>query len=335
MGKTIAISLGDPAGIGAEITLKSLHKINLKKDLNPLLIGCKKSIKKVYLDLREKGIDNISNPEKYRIIDIPMKETFNPGVPNSDTGNSSFLWLTRGTQLVLSGEAKALVTAPIAKFAWHQAGHYYAGQTERLAEITKSKEVSMLFTAKSPNNGWRFNTLLATTHLPLCEVPNQLTPELIIKKLDTLLKFTKKFKEHPKLAIAGLNPHSGEQGQLGQDEIKWLIPAMNAWKKENPLITLEGPIPPDTCWISASKAWNKHKDLKNQFDGYLALYHDQGLIPVKLIAFDSAVNTTIGLPFIRTSPDHGTAFDIAGEGKASPTSMIAALEAALELSEQG
>ncbi len=334
MGNNIAISLGDPAGIGIEITLKSLHRIHIEKNLNPLLIGCEKSIIQVYSSLRKKGIDNIINPKKYRIIDIPLKETLNPGVPTSATGNASFIWLSRATELVLSGEAKALVTAPIAKFAWHKAGHYYAGQTERLAEITKSRDVSMLFTAKSPNNGWRFNTLLATTHLPLCKVPNELTAELIIKKLNTLLIFSKKFKKHPKLAIAGLNPHSGEQGQLGKEEIQWLIPAINSWKKENPLITLEGPIPPDTCWISASKTWNTPKNLKNQFDGYLALYHDQGLIPVKLIAFDSAVNTTIGLPFIRTSPDHGTAFDIAGEGKANPNSMIAAIEAALELSEE-
>ena len=334
MDKTIAITLGDPAGIGTEIILKALHKNHLPSNLKPLLIGCRKSIEITYSSLIKKGIKEISNPGEYQIIDIPVEGNFKTGEPNSTTGNASFNWLTYGTELVLEGRAKALVTGPIAKFAWHKAGHFYAGQTERLAEITNSREVSMLFTAKSPNNGWRFNTLLATTHLPISEVAHELTSELIIRKLDALLIFCRKFKQQPRLAIAGLNPHAGEKGQLGKDEIKWLIPAINIWKKKNPLIELNGPIPPDTCWISASNTWNESKNLKDGFDGYLALYHDQGLIPVKLIAFDSAVNTTIGLPFIRTSPDHGTAFDIAGEGKARSNSMIAAIEAAWELSEE-
>ena len=331
--KYIAISIGDPSGIGIEITLKSLYKINKDKCYKPILVGCKKSIHSVYLKLKSLNINDLQNPSELNIIDIPLKGSLNPGNPDKNSGEASFNWLTHATNLVLNGKAQALVTAPIAKYSWHKAGHIYPGQTERLAEITNCKKVSMLFTAISPHNKWRFNTLLTTTHVPLYEVPKRLNAQLIIEKLNTLSSFCEKFNNNPKIAIAGLNPHSGEQGCLGKEEIQWLIPTINEWKECNKNIQIEGPIPPDTCWISASQAWKEKQYQNHFFDGYLALYHDQGLIPVKLIAFESAVNTTLGLPFIRTSPDHGTAFDIAGKGIARATSMIAAIEAAWELSE--
>ena len=191
----------------------------------------------------------------------------------------------------------------------------------------------MLFTAVSPNNGWRMNTLLATTHIPLKEVTKQLSPELIISKLETLSDFCQRFKNNPTIRIAGLNPHAGENGQLGSEEIEWLIPLLEHWKSSHPDIKVEGPISPDTCWISTSHAWQEKTNTQCP-DGILALYHDQGLIPTKLIAFEEAVNTTLGLPFIRTSPDHGTAFDIAGKGYARPNSMIAAINTAWELTKK-
>ena len=130
--------------------------------------------------------------------------------------------------------------------------------------------------------------------------------------------------------MAGLNPHAGEKGNIGSEEIDWLIPVLEAWQKNNRSSTLFGPVSPDTCWLSASEAWQKGPN-QNSPDGILAIYHDQGLIPVKLIAFEAAVNTTLGLPFLRTSPDHGTGFDIAGQGIAKPESMIAAINQAWEL----
>ena len=142
-----------------------------------------------------------------------------------------------------------------------------------------------------------------------------------------------KFKRNPKLAIAGLNPHAGEQGHIGFEETKWIVPVLEEWKKNHPGICLKGPISPDICWLSSAKAWNNMPD-QDSPDGILALYHDQGLIPIKILAFESAVNTTLGLPFIRTSPDHGTAFDIAQQGIANPKSMLAAIETACELSNQ-
>ncbi len=331
--KNIMISLGDPTGIGIEVTLKALGSSKIPKNIKPVLVGCKKNLELTYWNLRKKGIAPLANPSEFQIEDLPLEGKLNYGQPNAQSGEASFHWLTHAANFVIKGEARGLVTAPIAKYAWHLAGYNYAGQTERLAEMSGCKNPSMLFTAISPNNGWRFNTLLATTHIPLREVPKKLSSELIISKLETLLQFCQKFKSNPTLAIAGLNPHAGENGQLGSEEIEWLIPLLKNWKNKHPKIRLEGPISPDTCWISAIQAW-QGKIHKQCPDGILALYHDQGLIPMKLIAFEEAVNTTLGLPFIRTSPDHGTAFDIAGKGFARANSMIAAINTAWELTKK-
>ena len=188
----------------------------------------------------------------------------------------------------------------------------------------------MLFTAKSPITGWRFNTLLATTHIPLCEVPKKLNTKLIHIKLDLFKEFCIEYTKEPILKVAGLNPHAGEEGILGIEERDWLNDALITWSKKNRDIKLLGPLSPDSCWNSSSKAW-REKDAEKH-DGILAMYHDQGLIPMKVIALNYSVNMTIGLPFVRTSPDHGTGFDIAGKGIAQSQSMIEAIKAAIELS---
>ncbi|NEQ12101.1 MAG: 4-hydroxythreonine-4-phosphate dehydrogenase, partial [Moorea sp. SIO4E2] len=176
------------------------------------------------------------------------------------------------------------------------------------------------------------------THIPLSQVPNILTPLLMGSKLDLLIAcLASDFGiKKPRIAISGLNPHSGEQGQLGCEEQDWLIPWLEKERQQRPTIQLDGPIPPDTLWVKPGQAWyGKHQQYADDaHDAYLALYHDQGLIPVKLMAFDRAINTTIGLPFVRTSPDHGTAFDIAGLGIANATSMKAAISLATELVNQ-
>jgi len=328
----LIISLGDPAGIGTEIILKALGSNCLNQNIQPLLVGCKNNINSTYSKLIENGINNIPNPNNLDIIDIPLEKEVTPGEVDKYTGSASFQWLLNATNLLSEGKANALVTAPISKIAWHQAGHEFAGQTELLGKLTNRK-TSMLFTALSPNNGWRFNTLLATTHIPLNKINDTLTKELIRYKLDTLLNFCRKFKEKPILQIAGLNPHAGEEGKIGIEEQNIIIPILNEWKLDNPSIKISGPIPPDTCWISSLNAWNGASNENNAPDGILAFYHDQALIPVKLIAFDEAVNTTLGLPFVRTSPDHGTALDIAGKFKAREKSMIAALNNAWLLSQ--
>ena len=328
----LVISLGDPAGIGTEIILKALRSEHLNKNIQPLLVGCKNHIYTIYSKLIKHGVNNIANPSKLNIIDIPLEKKINLGIVDKYSGSASFKWLVNATNLLLDGKANALVTAPISKIAWHKAGHKFAGQTELLGKLT-NKQTSMLFTAISPNNGWRFNTLLATTHIPLNKINTTLTKKLIRYKLDALVNFCRKFKEKPVLQIAGLNPHAGEEGKIGNEEQSLIIPTLNEWKLENPNIKLIGPIPPDTCWISSINAWNSSSSENNAPDGILSFYHDQGLIPVKLIAFDEAVNTTLGLPFVRTSPDHGTALDIACKFKARENSMIAAMNNAWLLSQ--
>tara|TARA_B100000700_G_scaffold324293_1_gene430061 strand:- start:83 stop:1105 length:1023 start_codon:yes stop_codon:yes gene_type:complete len=328
---TFVISLGDPAGIGTEVTLKALASKTLPENINPILVGCKNNIFETYSKMINHGIKNIINPSNLQIVDIPIKTKITPGKISKESGSASFRWLSSATKIILEGKGRALITAPISKIAWHEAGHNFAGQTELLGKLT-NKKTSMLFTAISPKTGWRFNTLLATTHIPLEKIIDDLTEKLIRDKLDTLLEFCLKFKKNPYIHIAGLNPHAGEKGKIGMQEEKLIIPAINQWKLDNPEINILGPVPPDTCWISAAKAW-KEKFNKNAPDGILALYHDQGLIPVKLIAFDEAVNTTLGLPFVRTSPDHGTALDIAGKFIAKEKSMIAAINNAWSLTE--
>jgi len=328
-GARLAISLGDPAGIGAEVVLKALAQWPQDQQ-PPLLVGCRGWLEASFQQLRNRSAQPLRDPAELEMLDLPLEQPVSAGVAGAGSGAASFQWLTAAVQQVQQGHCSALVTAPIAKHAWHAAGHRYPGQTERLAELSGVKEASMLFTARSRRSGWRLNTLLATTHIPLAAVPTTLNPERIAAKLDVLLGFCQRFSPQPRLAVAGLNPHAGEAGQLGREECDWLIPSLESWGQRHPEATLIGPLPPDTCWLEAGRAWGGEATTQAA-DGYLALYHDQGLIPVKLLAFDQAVNTSLGLPFLRTSPDHGTGFDIAGRGIARADSMLAALEAALEL----
>ena len=323
----LIVSLGDPAGIGGEVVLKALARWSSEAE-PPLLVGCRRWLEESYQQLKGCSDAPLADPAGLELLDCPLQQPVQAGAPNALSGDTSFRWLSEAVALVQRSQRAALVTAPIAKQHWHAAGHHYPGQTERLAELAGVQNASMLFTARSPQSGWRLNTLLATTHIPLQQVPQALNPERVQAKLDVLLDFCRRFRPDPTLAVAGLNPHAGEAGRLGQEEATWLEAALQDWSARNPDVRLQGPLPPDTCWLSAGLAWRQGGDAP---DGFLALYHDQGLIPVKLLAFDQAVNTSLGLPFLRTSPDHGTGFDIAGRGLARSESMIAALEAAQEL----
>ena len=170
----IAITLGDPAGIGTEIILKALSSPDLPINMQPLLIGCKRNIELIFNKLKANKNNIINDLSSIQIENIPFSGNYILGKPSLETGNASFNWLTYATKLVLNKQARALVTGPISKYAWHQSNHFYPGQTERLAELAKIKNPSMLFTASSPINKWRLNTLLATTHIPLKEIPNNL-----------------------------------------------------------------------------------------------------------------------------------------------------------------
>ena len=322
----IVISVGDDSGIGPEVILKALFSKEIPKNIDILIVGSKLNLIETYKQLKSLGIKDIVDPSKYQIYDI--KIPFEINNPRKSNGNASFFYLKKAIEIVQQYPNAALVTGPICKKSWALADHNYSGQTELLAESCQSKNVGMLFTAKSPITNWRFNTLLATTHIPICEVPKKLTTNLIHSKLDLLSKFCKNYVNKPLIKVAGLNPHAGEEGLLGSDEKDWINNAVTSWSKKNKEVQLSGPISPDTCWNSSAKAWREKKSPKH--DGILAMYHDQGLIPIKVIALNYSVNTTIGLPFIRTSPDHGTGFDIAGKGLAQSKSMIEAIKTAID-----
>ncbi len=326
----IVLSVGDESGVGPEIILKALCSNEIPENIDFILVGSKKNLQNTYTHLRTLGLGNLANPNNLQIYDLEISQSDNES--KSSYGNSSFYYLKKAIEIVKQYPKSALVTGPICKKSWSLAGHYFSGQTEVLAKSCGVKNVGMLFTAKSPITGWRFNTLLATTHIALCEVPKRLNTKLIHSKLDLFKEFCMAYNEKPILKVAGLNPHAGEEGILGNEEQDWLIDALITWNEKNKDIKLLGPISPDSCWNSSAKAW-RNKD-SDKHDGILAMYHDQGLIPMKVIALNYSVNTTIGLPFIRTSPDHGTGFDIAGKGIAQSQSMLEAIKAAIEMTKK-
>lgn len=333
----LVITLGDPAGIGAEVVLKALLDRSLDGyDLT--VVGNLQLLTASYQQLSP--LVELANPHDLKIIDVPFDRELINGVKigqgNAASGAASFAYLDLAIDRTLAGEFEAIVTAPIAKSAWLAAGHDFPGQTELLALKAKIDRFGMMFVGVSPHTGWTLRTLLATTHIPLVEVSQALTPALLSLKLELLIECLRDNfgLQSGSIAIAGLNPHSGERGQLGREEVDWLDHWLETQRGLYPKYQLLGLLPPDTMWVKPGQAWFGTHAQPQAADAYLALYHDQGLIPVKLMAFDRAINTTIGLPFIRTSPDHGTAFDIAGLGIADPRSMVAAINLAFELADR-
>ena len=337
---SLVLTMGDPAGIGAEILLKALAKNNYQEQAKITIVGNRQLLQLTYEHLLQHTAltsADLADPQSLSLVDIPVSGKITWGQGNAISGEFSFACLEKAIALTLEGKFQGIVTAPIAKSLWKAAGHNYPGQTEVLAQRAGIKKFGMMFIGKSPYTGWMLRSLLATTHIPLGAVTQVLTPELMTRKLDLLIKSLQQdfAVKQPRIAISGLNPHSGEAGQLGTEEQDWLLPWLQQAQVAYPQAELVGLIPPDTMWVKPGQAWFGNYQVPPQTcDAYLALYHDQGLIPVKLMAFDQAINTTIGLPFIRTSPDHGTAFDIAGQGIANSSSMDAAIELAIQISQQ-
>lgn len=308
--KKIAITTGDVNGIGAEITIKALNRLDLPKE-NVVLISNSK-----VLDFYGRLKTN------YPVIEIEYeKNDIQPGKITAKSGEFCFKSLTKACELAKNGKIDAIVTAPVSKESMHQAGHKFNGQTEVLQKFlaVNNQRAEMLFVAKD------FRVLLLTRHVPLKAI--SLTKDSVIEQISNLDHFFKsKFKiSHPKFALCAFNPHAGEGGILGMEEIDILIPAAEELKKFGVEVT--PPLPADTLFIKASQAYLSGQ--KNPYDCYIANYHDQGLIPIKSVASEKTVNMTIGLDVIRTSPSHGTAFDIAGKNIASEESMIAAIEQSL------
>jgi 4-hydroxythreonine-4-phosphate dehydrogenase len=282
----IAVTTGDPSGIGPEVTAKALASRKVKRLADFFVIG----------DARTSA-SRRSDP--------------------AECGRSSIGYIDRALAMIAKGEADCLVTAPINKANVRAAGFGgFEGHTEYLAEKTLTKDYAMMFVGK------RLKITLVTRHIALKDVPEDITREKVLKAIMLTRRSLERYFHirSPKIAVAGLNPHAGEGGIFGKEEISVIAPA--AEKARGLGAAVSGPLPPDVVFYEA---------LRGRFDAVIAMYHDQGLIPFKTLYFKDGVNMTIGLPFVRTSPDHGTAFDIAGKGKADPSSMMEALTLASRL----
>lgn len=303
----IAITTGDPNGIGAEITIKALNKLDLPED--KIVLVSNRDILNYYGKL----------DKDYEIVEVPYDEDdIKPGKITKESGEFSFQSLKKVCEI----KPKAIVTAPVAKNAMHLAGHNYSGQTEVLQKFLAhdGQLAEMLFSARD------FRIMLLTRHCALKEV--NLTKDFVKTKVRNLVQtLDRQFGiTNPKFALCAFNPHAGEDGILGREEMDILSPAVSDLHSEGIDITF--PLPADTLFVNAAKHYFNGE--KSEYDCYIANYHDQGLIPIKTVAGDNTVNTTIGLDIIRTSPGHGTAFDIAGENIATPNGMIAAINAVLK-----
>ncbi|MCM1339732.1 MAG: 4-hydroxythreonine-4-phosphate dehydrogenase PdxA [Muribaculaceae bacterium] len=298
----IAITTGDPNGIGAEITIKALRFLDLPTD-------------KIVLISNKKILDFYGKLDKdYEIIEIPYDAEIIPGKVTKEAGEFSFQCLKKVCEI----QPQAIVTAPVAKNALHLAGHKFNGQTEILQHyLARDNQLAeMLFVAKG------FKVLLLTRHCALKDV--NLTKDIVVEKVKNLVKtFQSQFwVENPKFALCAFNPHAGEDGILGNEEIEILTPAVTELQGQG--INITAPLPADTLFVKAAKCY--YENTQDEYDCYIANYHDQGLIPIKTVAGDKTVNMTIGLDIIRTSPGHGTAFDIAGKNIADPAGMIEAIK---------
>ena len=325
MNSIIGITMGDPAGIGPEVIVKALVALNFKRPFIPVIIGnieiIKETAKKLDLDLRISSFNDLKEITHGKcdlwVYDMEWLtgKKLEYGIINKGCGEIAFRCVTKAVELALSGYIDAIVTAPVCKEAWHKAGHFFDGHTGLLAKLTDTRDYRMMFSSD------KLTVILSTTHLSLQKACSQLTTDQVFTTIETGFKYLKSMNIlSPRIAVCGLNPHAGENGLFGNEETIIIKPAIA--KAKNKGIRVEGPFPADTIFLRA---------LKGEFDLIVAQYHDQGLIPVKLLAFDTAVNITAGLPLIRTSVDHGTAFDIAGKGVAKHENMVKAIEFAIRL----
>jgi 4-hydroxythreonine-4-phosphate dehydrogenase len=321
--KKIAVTMGEPGGIGPEIIVKTLYRAEIRENCDPIVIGnaevMKDAVKLTRLPMRIKSISSVSDSRPgigdIEVLNIKSRFPVKKGVPSKSSGRAFVQYIRKAVELSLKNEVKAIVTAPISKESLNMSGYAWPGHTEMLAELTHSKDVAMMFISD------RLKIILSTIHIPLKAVPVKINEKLVLRTI----RFAKKGMDmlgikKPRIAVAGLNPHAGESGIMGTEESGIIIPATRRAKEEG--IDVSGPYPPDVIF---------HKAYNGEFDIIVCMYHDQGLIPFKMIAFDTGVNITVGLPIIRTSPGHGTGFDIAWKNLANPSSMIEAIKLASKL----
>lgn len=302
----VLISMGEPCGIGPEVAVAAFHALKGQ--------------------LRGRPVKLVGDPDVFRACgDVPdaaliptqARATRTPGTLNPANAPAVIEAIRLSVEMCLRGEAAALTTAPIHKAVLMEAGFRFPGHTDYLAELTHGTAVMMLA-------GAAVRVVPVTVHVPLADVPRLLTRDLLLDTARTTLAALKNDFgiAHPRLAVAGLNPHAGEDGKLGHEEIDTIIPVIETLRAEGAEVL--GPMPSDTMF---------HQEARARYDAALCMYHDQGLIPMKTLCFWDGVNVTLGLPVVRTSPDHGTGLDIAGRGRADHRSMIAALQMAADISD--
>jgi 4-hydroxythreonine-4-phosphate dehydrogenase len=323
----IALTMGDPAGIGPEVIAKTFAEPGFHERDRVVVVGdvavMERAVRLLGLSLR---VNPVAGPEEALfgegVIDLMPAGELPDDLPfgelDARAGAAAFEYVRRATELAMDGEVDAVSTAPLNKEAMHMGGFEYPGHTEILAELTGTKDYAMMLVAPD------LRVIHVSTHVSLAEAIERVRPErelAVIRLAHAALR--KLGIEEPRIAVAGLNPHAGESGLFGTEDAERIAPAVEEARREG--IDAGGPYPPDTVFSRVRRG---------EFDIVVVQYHDQGHIPVKLLGFESGVNVTVGLPFFRTSVDHGTAFDIAGTGKADHTSLRAALDLACELARE-
>ncbi len=311
MKPNIAITMGDPAGVGPELALKALGDRKVRALCNPVVVGDAGLLRHLAGRL---GLRPPREGEVLGVSRLDLKR-LKPGKPSKAAGEALISYIEEAVFMTAIGDADAMVTCPISKEAAKLAGFQFPGHTEFIAELTNTEDFVMML------GGSDLKVVLVTIHEALKDVPGLVTERAVLKALRvTHRAFTRDFRiKGPRIAVCGLNPHAGEGGIFGDEERKSVGPAVRKARKEG--INALGPLPADTVFYRAAR--------KKEFDCVLAMYHDQGLGPLKLLHFEDGVNATLGLPIIRTSVDHGTAYDIAWKGAASCKSLRAAIETAV------
>lgn len=321
----VGISMGDPNGIGPELILKCFQDRRLLEDCEPVIYGSPELLS-FYADLLNLDglkLEEVEGPKEVEGGAIPIVRAWEgefearPGTASQEAGDHAYKAFARATQDIAEGELDALLTGPLNKHSVQREGRPFPGHTEYLTEYANIEESLMLMV----NEGLRIGVV--SGHVPLCDVPSDIDSERILRKLRIMEgSLIQDFRiEKPRIAVLGLNPHAGESGMLGTEEEEVIAPAVERARKEEGTYCF-GPFPADGLFGSEEAG---------KYDGILAMYHDQGLTPFKALSAGQGVNFTAGLPIVRTSPDHGTAFSIAGQGKASPSSFRRALYLAIDL----
>lgn len=324
----IGITMGDPAGIGPEIVLKAVAEEEVRKICVPVIIGDAQLLAHTArtLDLQsgydivrkeEPFPDQLSEPIIFHLDNITG--SIEPGIESGAAGKAAAAYIEASVELCAAGNIDAIATAPINKRALFLGGYSFPGHTEFLAHLTGAEEYAMAFVAAN------LRIVLLSTHVPLSQAIRMVERDRLVKVINLANRELRRWGiDRPRLAVAALNPHGAEGGLFGMEEASEIVPAIQACRQLDDINVL-GPFSADTVFLRASRG---------EFDAVVACYHDQAMIPVKCLSFGEAVNVTLGLPFIRTSVDHGTAFDIAGKGLAEHSSMVAAIKLAADLSTQ-